>query len=156
MDYSQIIISRCYCEFDAIIQYSSRDVLYHKQLTFDPTMNRRLTYTYVSGWSQSLKRQLGPLLQARKVIRARRNPGQTHSAPRKKEEQSGSQASSHPLLEVDPTLTKKADFHHIVKDEDREQPYNPTARTTPLIQETAVSSQTSEDFVDDPDVPPLL
>lgn len=67
----------------------------------------------------------------------------------------GSQSTSHvryegecnpPLLDVDPAVSKKVDFCNIVSEPGG-------CKTTPS---SSATEEPSEQFVDDPDVPPLI
>lgn len=60
-----------------------------------------------------------------------------------------SESEGHPpLLEVDPRVGKKVDFCNIVP------PEVGAPQTTPSS--SAIEEQSNEEFVDDPDVPPLV
>ena len=67
-----------------------------------------------------------------------------------------SHSNGRPLLEVDPSLSRKADIHNIVPAEGSEAAA-PTDRLRWAGSRTGVVEVTpSEGFVDDPDVPPLI
>lgn len=75
---------------------------------------------------------------------SKRNPA------RKDKDEPGDRTSDsrgRPLLEVDPSLSRKADIHNIVTAEGSK-----VAGRSRAVEEVAPS----EGFVDDPDVPPLI
>ncbi len=58
------------------------------------------------------------------------------------------------LLEVDPSVRKCADFANIVRNKENDPPAS--LKTTAPQNEGVADVGVSEDFVDDPDVPPLI
>lgn len=66
-------------------------------------------------------------------------------------ENGSSQSKKTELLEVDPSVKRSADFANIVKRNDSSSPTVPKAPSKGVAED-----RVSEDFVDDPDVPPLI
>ena len=94
------------------------------------------------------------LVQANPVIRPRpkhdSKPVSKRDPAREDEDQPGDSSDSRrrPLLEVDPSLSRKVDIHNIVAAEGQSK-----AADRPRAVEEVTPS---EGFVDDPDVPPLI
>lgn len=57
------------------------------------------------------------------------------------------------LLEVDPTVKKGADYTNIVTDKEL---HSQSTLNKPRLPDKPTERSVSEDFVDDPDVPPLI